>query len=92
MNCCQAWEAAQQSGTGNEMYGHLLYQIGEQWQIGTNVPPVQFCPWCGADKRGPDPIVTAARAVVDKRYSQSGREEVNDSIAELASVLEKCGR
>ena len=55
MNCCQAWEDAQEAGTDNEEYSTLLRKTSGTWQIGASfLPPVNFCPWCGADKRKPD--------------------------------------
>jgi hypothetical protein len=54
--CCEAWEKAQQSGTDNEAYGRLLYGA-DDWRMGCDLPPVKFCPWCGAE-------VTAVRETV----------------------------
>lgn len=51
--CCNAWSKAQQPGTDNEMYGQLLRNYGgasNDWHIGCDLPPVKFCPWCGAKK------------------------------------------
>jgi len=50
MPCCDAWRMAQQRGTDNEMYGALLWIEGETALMGCDLPPVQFCPWCGAEK------------------------------------------
>lgn len=59
--CCAAWAKAQESGTDNEQYENLLYRgnpandpgdsdLGGRWYIGSTLPPVRFCPWCGAAK------------------------------------------
>jgi hypothetical protein len=60
--CCEGWAHAQHSGTDNEGYGRLLYDCANpqwrvaprtkppEWQMGSGLPPVKFCPWCGAKK------------------------------------------
>ena len=50
--CCPEWLKAQQSGTDNEGYGRLIqvYPDGAA-SMGSDLPPIRFCPWCGADKR-----------------------------------------
>lgn len=52
VDCCDAWTEAQQSGTDNEGYGRLLYETMGQWSIGSELPPIRFCPWCGVPKTG----------------------------------------
>lgn len=48
--CCEDWCNAQASGTGNEGYNHLLIHDGEFWRMGFKMPPIEYCPWCGAHK------------------------------------------
>ena len=42
--CCLPFEDAHQSGTDNEGFGPLL-RIDT---IGCELPPIKYCPWCGA--------------------------------------------
>jgi hypothetical protein len=52
--CCDAWRDAYQSGSDNEAYGALVYtDLGGNITIGQSLPPVRFCPWCGANKAEP---------------------------------------
>lgn len=45
---CQAFKDAQGPCTDNEGYGRLLRRDGpDAWSIGSNLPPLKFCPWCG---------------------------------------------
>lgn len=44
---CSDFEAAQDSGTDNEGYGPLLSCPWEAWRIGSDLPDINFCPWCG---------------------------------------------
>jgi len=52
--CCDAFARALGWGTDNEMYGALIYPStypdGQvtHWNIGCDLPPMGFCPWCGA--------------------------------------------
>lgn len=46
-NCCRAFDRAQQTGTDNEGYGRLITIDGEIAMIGSEMPPVDYCPWCG---------------------------------------------
>jgi len=57
--CCEPWLAAQIDGTDNEGYHSLLrYGVavkldGIGWEMGFgDLPFIQFCPWCGAPKKG----------------------------------------
>ena len=43
MNCCEAMEAARQSGSDNEGFGPLVTGL----RIGMDLPEIRFCPWCG---------------------------------------------
>lgn len=52
--CCDDWRNAHQSGSDNEAYGALVYtDLGGNITIGHSLPPVRFCPWCGANKTEP---------------------------------------
>lgn len=44
--CCDDWLNANKSGTDNEGYEALV----SGRRIGYELPPVKFCPWCGAPK------------------------------------------
>jgi hypothetical protein len=45
---CRNWLRAQQSGTDNEAYGRLLGHFGDDWSMGSDLDPIDYCPWCGA--------------------------------------------
>lgn len=47
--CCDALERAHEHGTDNEGYGPLLYSAYPVWAIGSDLPPMRFCPWCGKE-------------------------------------------
>ena len=60
-SCCEAWAKAHEWKTDNEEYQALVHY---DWydreyrenpstvaRIGSNLPPVRFCPWCGAKKK-----------------------------------------
>jgi len=50
--CCIAWELAHQTASDNEGYGPLIsYDKDRNAEIGADLPPVKFCPWCGAEKK-----------------------------------------
>lgn len=61
-DCCIAWGKAQTFGTDSEAYGSLLRDYANpqrhrgvvmrppDWHMGLELPPVKFCPWCGAKK------------------------------------------
>lgn len=50
-NCCEAWLKAQEPETDNEAYSWLLDKdLDGNWTIGSYLPPVKFCPWCGKAK------------------------------------------
>jgi hypothetical protein len=44
---CDAFQAAQRSGTDNEAYGSLAYRWDGEIRMGCDLPPITFCPWCG---------------------------------------------
>lgn len=48
--CCEPWRTAQLDGTDSEAYGRLLSNYGGEWHMGSDLPEVRFCPWCGARK------------------------------------------
>lgn len=58
MPCCDAWAKAHERKTDNEQYGRLIHcndetdpEYAEPYPtIGSGLPPVKFCPWCGAEK------------------------------------------
>lgn len=52
--CCESWNQAQQAGSDNEGHGALVYRRYDNGQIeamGCDLPPIRFCPWCGAKKQ-----------------------------------------
>lgn len=55
--CCDAWAKAHQGGTDNEGYGRLIRDWGyvdaydvSMLTMGSYLPEVRFCPWCGHPK------------------------------------------
>lgn len=45
---CEAFRAAQQHGTDNEMHGSLISKWDDgQFHAGFDLPVISFCPWCG---------------------------------------------
>jgi hypothetical protein len=48
--CCRTWKTACGPGTDNEGYSSLVCDIGGDEEIGLDLPPVRFCPWCGTRK------------------------------------------
>ena len=61
--CCEPWERAHLIGTDCEMISSLV-GYANRWPmskldatepgwptIGTDLPPVRYCPWCGHSKR-----------------------------------------
>jgi hypothetical protein len=36
-----------QAGAGNEEYGSVTGMDKDVVSLGRNLPPIQFCPWCG---------------------------------------------
>lgn len=47
MTCCTTFEDAQIAGTDNEGYGALIRKFSTGYRIGSNLPEISFCPWCG---------------------------------------------
>jgi hypothetical protein len=56
--CCSAFERAKEVGTDNEGYEPLVFLSSGaendpmaapegEITIGTNLPTIRFCPWCG---------------------------------------------
>lgn len=52
--CCDDFERAKQPHTDNEEYGPLIIEVEGPVMIGANLPPIRFCPWCGAEVRDVD--------------------------------------
>lgn len=49
--CCKDFENAQASGTDSEGYGALVRENRKgNVELGLHLPPIRFCPWCGAPK------------------------------------------
>ena len=93
MTCCDSFAAACESGTDAEGYSALIRNNprGESCDfVGINNPTIQFCPWCGADKRVGHPVEVAARRVVDCMYGHP-REygDLKNAVAALSDVLDK---
>ena len=44
---CSEFREAQQSCTDNEGYGRLIREWGGEWRIGSDLPAMNYCPWCG---------------------------------------------
>lgn len=45
--CCTDMRDAHSPGTDNEMYGSAVYTYDGETRMGTDLPPIKFCPWCG---------------------------------------------
>ena len=48
---CEAWSQARQEMTDHEMVGPAIgtvYQEPGKFTIGTDIPDIEYCPWCGA--------------------------------------------
>ena len=87
-HCCEEFARAQELGTDREGYGACIKLLsGSIYDLGCELQPLRFCPWCGADKRSPDPLVAAAQAVVRFR-SYGSWDELKEAIGELADALE----
>lgn len=48
--CCASYVAARQPGSDNEYYRSAIHGDGDERRIGAELPPISFCPWCGASK------------------------------------------
>lgn len=46
--CCPNFLEATENGTDNEGYGALIRPWERKWKIGSDRPPMLYCPWCGA--------------------------------------------
>ena len=93
MTCCEAFAASLESGTDAEGYSSLIRVSpgGESFDfVGSNNPTIQFCPWCGTDKRMAHPIVVAARRVVACVYGpdRGDFEDFQAAVSELSSELD----
>ena len=48
-NCCDTFRRAVEEDTDNEGYEALAhYSDDGSVVMGSNLPPIKFCPWCGA--------------------------------------------
>lgn len=48
--CCDHWAKAQQPGTSaqaEQSTATALWQTQGEWKMGSFLPPITFCPWCG---------------------------------------------
>ena len=52
-SCCADWLHAHDAGTDDERWGACIGEDPEDGlsRVGCDLPPINFCPWCGADKR-----------------------------------------
>lgn len=60
--CCEAWEHAHDDGTDSEGFTSLVWYtdgldsrpymscVGSAPGAVSELPPIRFCPWCGAEK------------------------------------------
>jgi len=87
MPCCDEWRRAQESGSGNEAFGVLVRDLGNGPQIGSELRPVRFCPWCGHDKSQPTALEKAAKNVVDALSSNGEWEDLQEAIHALSGLL-----
>ena len=44
---CGNFEKAKEEGTDNEGYIPLVYENNYQWYMGSDMPRITYCPWCG---------------------------------------------
>jgi len=44
--CCAEFRAAMLAGTDNEGYMELI-EWRQGWMMGSTLPAMRFCPWCG---------------------------------------------
>jgi hypothetical protein len=51
--CCDDFESARRWKTDNEEHGELIEIRDGRWHIGSNLPPIEHCPWCGVKLRAP---------------------------------------
>ena len=52
-HCCLDMAKAHEDETDNEEYGalaHPAFHNEELTEIGSHLPPINFCPWCGDEK------------------------------------------
>ena len=66
-DCCPMFVAAQLAGTDNEGYEALIYSNPPGWKIGSALPNMRFCPWCGTKlKEGDGPDERSKRSNFDR--------------------------
>ena len=46
-SCCYIFQNATEPGTDRESYGSLVEELGGEWYLTSELPPIKFCPWCG---------------------------------------------
>lgn len=44
---CSEFQDAQKKYTDNEGWDPLIYEWDNGWGIGSDLPPMNYCPWCG---------------------------------------------
>lgn len=83
------------SGTDNEAYGPLIRNGDGQFTMGIDLGSIEFCPWCGVNKRKLHPteqqligLTIAAKAVVDALDEHGEWDDLKGAIGELYGVLE----
>ena len=77
--CCGSWFEAYETGTDNEGYGPLAYAKPSGEFIGDALPPVKYCPWCGAAKN------TETQEAI--RGLTAALNSANKSITDLSNAL-----
>lgn len=52
VDCCPAFRKARQVGTDNEGFSSAVQVTDDRkhWTIGSNLPYISYCPWCGDHK------------------------------------------
>jgi len=76
-SCCETFEKATKRGTDNEGYGALIYGPS---LIGCDLPPMDYCPWCGKRRPAAELIashgpVTIIDVLPDGRLMQTDMED-----------------
>lgn len=90
LHCCDTFSDSMQSGTDTEEHGPCTRDRQGFYFIGGNdLPSIKFCPWCGADKTKPHPLVVAARNVISKLSPPNEWSDLKDAIGNLEYILEQ---
>lgn len=53
MACCDEFLLALNEGTDNEGWMPLISIENGRWDMGLDLPPLNFCPWCGKKLENP---------------------------------------